>query len=491
MFSHQQTQSPNPNKPPLNNPTKSIVLDIGKNPDSTDLPNGEPGTPQKPGGSKRMHENSGDTPDSKKFKPQSEDEGKFNPITFPDLGDEGETATNATDGAAAAAAAEMSDSTSDEEPPVVDEMAILGAEPGAPLELVKEIVDPNTIPPGTPRSGGVVKSFRTHRYYDENGKSDRGLQWFWQAKHTKFVKLGYTYLIGEVATYIDRHFKKDSSDYERVYTRTSIKKFKKCGDIQTYDGSYEKIISLMHKYNECTLATAEALLKSLSLPQMNGTVKSAEPKELKIDHGRALFSELFDENGNPKNAQKLMGALICEAIRFQEDGALARMAIRGVIRLFQKTLKSDRIEDNPFYQVFVDGENPVVFAKEGGKQKTLDLFFKPSMNQSFLQLSAFMHETSDVDEDGSQATTAIALSESPKSKSGRHLRYNAQFTFPDGPQRRTIKSSAGQTSEQDDPDETELLTFGQRNLKKEFSAEETEAEVKEEDKDSTPPDQDE
>ena len=258
------------------------------------------------------------------------------------------------------------------------------------------------------------------------------IQLLWQAKHTKFVLNGYTSLIGEVATYIDRHFKEHSSDYERVQTGltpASIKKLKKLGDIQTYDGSYEKIIRLMFKNNECTLATAKDLLESLSLPQMNGKIEPKdEPSDLPLSHGQALFSKLFDEKRNPKNAQKLMGALICEAIRFQEDGALARMAMREIIRLFQTPLKSDKIEDNPFYLVFVAGVNPVVFAMVGGKQKTLNLFFKHPTGQDFSGL--YIDEISDVDEDASSQETAINPPKPTTSSSGRVLIPKVPGTTP-------------------------------------------------------------
>ena len=360
--------------------------------------------------------------------------------------------------------------------PVVDESPGTHSAPND--EPVKHIVDPNEIHAGTPRSGGgVVERFATHRYYDENGKSDFGLQLLWQAKHNKFVKHGYTSLIGEVATYIDRHFTKFFSDYELRTGIVLTKKFKKLGDIQTYDGSYEKIICLMFKNNECTLATAKDLLESLSLPQMNGKIEPKdEPSDLPLSHGQALFSKLFDEKRNPKNAQKLMGALICEAIRFQEDGALARMAMREIIRLFQTPLKSDKIEDNPFYQVFVAGVNPVVFAMVGGKQKTLELFFKIHTWQDFSPLSAYIDETSDVDElsdvnkDSSQTTTAPASPRTPESNK-RHRKPTSRFT-PDLHGKPKSKPKGKRTFEQKDQEKTESLHFGQRNLEKEFSAEE-------------------
>ena len=478
MFSNQQAQSHNPNKP-LDKPTTSIVLALDKDPT---LPNRDPGTPLQSGAAappaspqqetsnhdaqKRSRKKSGVTPDAKNSKPM--DERKKERVVIPFSVDDDEAAAVAT-------ATETSDGATVSAFPDAGEMAAsLGAEPVHFLPLSKEIVDPRTIHAGTPRSGIVVESFEKHRYYDESDKSDRGLQLFWQAKHTKFVRRGYTSLIGEVATYIDRHFKEYTSDYDKVYTRTSIKKFKKSGDIQTYDGPYREIIRFMFNNNECTLATAKVLLESLSLPQQNGKVEPKdEPTELKINHGQTLFSKLFDEKGNPKSAQKLMGALICEAIRFQEDGALARMAIRAVMSLFPKGIdpnsQIEPMESNPFYQVFVDGENPVVFAKEGGKRVTLNLFFNPSMNQSFSQLSAFMHETSDVDEEGSSQETAINPPEPQTSSFGRVIIPKVPDTTP---------------RDKRPPQYIPPTSYPEpRKLMDEFSAEE--AEVKEEDKDST------
>ncbi len=371
-----------------------------------------------------------------------------------------------------------------ETPPDVDTAGTLSE--AAKLPVVYKSpdihVDPNTIHAGISRSGGVVERFATHRYYDENGRSDFRLQLLWQAKYNKFVKHGYTSLIGEVATYIDRHFTKSPSVYELRTGIVSTKKFTKWGDIRTGDGSYSKIISDMYKSKECTLATAKALLESLSLPQMNGKIEPKdEPSDLPLSHGQALFSKLFDEKRNPKNAQKLMGALICEAIRFQDDGALARMAIRGVISLFPKdsdpNSQIEPIIDNPFYKVFVDGENPVVFAKVGGKQATLNLFFhSSSTGQDFSPLSAYIDETSDVDElsdvnkDSSQTTTAPASPRTPKSNK-RHRKPTSRFT-PDLHGKPKSNPKGKRTFEQKDQEKTESLHFGQRNLEEEFSAEE-------------------
>lgn len=218
----------------------------------------------------------------------------------------------------------------------------------------------------------------------------------------------------------------------------------------------------MYKAKECTLATAEALLESLSLPQLN---RETEPFDLDTTHGQKLFSKLFDEKKNSKIAQKLMGVFICEAIRFQDDGALARMAMRKVISLFPRSsdpnLQIEPIESNPFYQVFVAGETSVVFAVKQGKKTTLDLFFTPPIGKDFSRLSAYIDVTSDIDEskdeDGSSQTTAFRFPKTPKSQRGRPQRLNPQFTFPDGKMKRKIKPKTGQTSMQHDQDESELL----------------------------------
>ena len=74
-----------------------------------------------------------------------------------------------------------------------------------------------------------------------------------------------------------------------------------------------------------------------------------------------------------------MGLFICEAIRFQEDGALARMAIRKVLDKFEtytppsvtSSTAATIDKNNPFYDVFVTNAADIIFPLEGGKQRQL------------------------------------------------------------------------------------------------------------------------
>ena len=94
-----------------------------------------------------------------------------------------------------------------------------------------------------------------------------------------------------------------------------------------------------------------------------------------------LANDLFKglEGDQYKPARQLVAVLLCECIRFNDDGALVRWAMRNVIRLF------DDGNNGAFERVFkTDDGNPLplaIFARAasaelptyGGKQQTLAL----------------------------------------------------------------------------------------------------------------------
>lgn len=124
-------------------------------------------------------------------------------------------------------------------------------------------------------------------------------------------------------------------------------------------GTYPHVIEEIG--NAATKNIAEVILKNLSKSNQR------DPND--------IFENLDDFPA----ARNLIAILICETIRFQDDGACARMAMRLVIDLYNRS--SNKLSPLPFQQVFVgvDGKVPLaIFAghkknqtKLGGKQRMI------------------------------------------------------------------------------------------------------------------------
>lgn len=259
--------------------------------------------------------------------------------------------------------------------------------PGAAEKVLRTgHTEPENIRAGTSRSDEIKLGFYRERFSKEDA------QLLLQQKHSELVEKGYTTLIGKVAQRIDKEITTGNLNSARVEIsetpRAAWKSFSSNGnrtDITSGHKTYSSIISDMYDAGKCSPRTAFYILKNLSKGYAG-----------KRDY--ELFLNLDPE------VEDLMAVLICEAIRFQEDGALARMAIRKVLSLFPKPLISDtsrgpvaedysdvqpagRIDNNPFYKVFVSIEETTlaettpfaIFAatqdekRVGGKRRKLDL----------------------------------------------------------------------------------------------------------------------
>lgn len=299
-------------------------------------------------------------------------------------------------------------------------------------ELILNIKNPNEIEEGKPRSGNVKIDFSR-----EEALSGRGVANLLQRKHDKLVRKGYTSLIGKVANDIDKDFyneRVDPSFVKKLNIGGKEISFKKDGDIKTYYGTYEDIIKKMIKKNECTLETARQMLQNLSLPHSQKNPK--DPESLSQIDPKMLFYKLKSE------AQKLMAVFICEAIRFQEDGALARMAIRKVISLFPKNIgKNKQITEkkNPFYDVFVENAASIIFPLSGGKKRMLAIISNGNYNSNgnyatdldSMRLNVNYLSDVEEEEESSNQVTYIGRSDSK----GRPLNTPARFKgTPDTPQ---------------------------------------------------------
>lgn len=260
--------------------------------------------------------------------------------------------------------------------------------PGAAEEKVLRTghAKPEKIQAGDLRSDEIKLNF------DHKVSLDVEAQLLLQQKHSELVEKGYTTLIGKVAQRIDKEITTDNLSSARVEISetpgAAWKYFSSNGnrtDITSGHKTYSSIISDMYDAGKCSPRIAFYILRNLS--------KGYDGKR---DY--ELFSNLGPE------VEDLMAVLICEAIRFQEDGALARMAIRKVLSLFPKPSISDTsrvpvaedysnvqpagsIDNNPFYKVFVSIEETTlaettpfaIFAatqdkkRVGGKRRKLDL----------------------------------------------------------------------------------------------------------------------
>lgn len=289
--------------------------------------------------------------------------------------------------------------------------------------LILELVNPSRIHEGRPRSGNVCETIKTHPFYDAN---NRNIQTLWQAKHTKFVEDGYTSLIGKVSNELARNLVvKGAFQVLQVgaisFTFQCNSVDKEVGNPEVFvnlgpKSSYEGVIHGMFSEGECTSEVATTMLKNLSMPYAVGKDPGGELVALG-------YEMLFNELTGTWHAKNLMAILICEAIRFQDDGALARMAMRKVVNLFTQHSLTSKKENNPFYRVFVKGKNEneneksVIFAKKGGKKDTLKLFFSTTAGLDTWPLSINLDYTSDVEEEGS--TSAPKVFEGQRTKSGR------------------------------------------------------------------------
>lgn len=129
--------------------------------------------------------------------------------------------------------------------------------------------------------------------------------------------------------------------------------------VQLARGTYSDIISKMIDENVANKDTAVQILECISRPcEMNDSENLATL-------GPKIFEGLQDlEGGKINPAKKLVAVLICEAIRFKDNGASVRMAIRKVIDLY------DNSDPEPFKKVFIGEDNdPIaVFALSGGRK---------------------------------------------------------------------------------------------------------------------------
>ena len=256
-------------------------------------------------------------------------------------------------------------------------------------------------------------------------------------KYRKTQELGYASLVGEVAKIIENKiFLQNNPSF--IFGGLTFSRNRK--DIVVSLGSnssYASIIEKMQSNGAATKETAEQILKNLS----KGYIEANESGEFNLD---VLSNEIFEELD--KNAKKLMAVLICETIRFNDDGASARMAMRLVINNFENGSTS------PFEDVFVEssGETPLsIFAVTGGKQRMLDQIIgeKSGCNSFFEKDKAILEGNKNFiseDEDENIISSVFLLNTSYPSAHPMQTRNNGQHFqgFYEDPPSSTVPSPA-------------------------------------------------
>ena len=191
----------------------------------------------------------------------------------------------------------------------------------------------------TPRSGDV-------NYAWNHEQSDANLML--NAKQHKNISLGAASFVGEIAQIVANFLQNNSS-----FKFGGVSFYRNGTDIMASLGIYSSYESIIERMN--SNGTLENLSKGCIGPDKTGNF-----------HLDELENEIFEKLDD--SAKKLMAVLICETIRFQDDGACARMAMRNVIARFN--------DDQPaFEDVFVksEGKTPLsIFSANGGKQRMID-----------------------------------------------------------------------------------------------------------------------
>ena len=150
----------------------------------------------------------------------------------------------------------------------------------------------------TPRSGDV-------NYAWNHEQSDANLML--NAKQHKNISLGAASFVGEIAQIVANFLQNNSSFKfgEVSFSRNGT-------DIMASLGiysSYESIIERMNSNGTATNKTAKQILENLS----KGCIGPDKTGNFHLEN--EIFEKLDD------SAKKLMAVLICETIRFQDDGA--------------------------------------------------------------------------------------------------------------------------------------------------------------------------
>ena len=241
---------------------------------------------------------------------------------------------------------------------------------------------------GTPISTAITFSHRT-----------KSAQEVLKEHHDRNKADGSSSLIGELAQIVESHIRLtgesitlgDINFHYGPLQRPKEKAWveKEPSELLAAAGTYNSIITNMFKNGVATKDTAIKILNNLSKPCSNPRQEACQIsfKTVRTEDITTLSDQLFDglERDQYKPARQLVAVLLCECIRFNDDGALVRWAMRNVISLFERD-----------YGTAFD----FVFKTDSGNPLPLAIFARPSSNE----LRSF---------GGKQQTLALILNDVP------------------------------------------------------------------------------
>ena len=238
--------------------------------------------------------------------------------------------------------------------------------------------DLNFIKLGPPRSGEVSYEF-------DHG--EKTAQKIFQKHHERNKAVGSSSLIGELAQIVESFIRIRKEPMSQLGI-TFFGAFKNPENdiIAENCGSYDTLIENMKNVHSATRENAAKILENLSKPcrwpkdsqPSNGfNLEDFEEAEFSSNFVTNLFNDLFD--GLNDESKAFVAVLLCESIRFNDDGAFARWSIREIIGgCNDKNLGESYIEYKKMYTTTKteEGEDTSAiapFAPKGGKAITTNL----------------------------------------------------------------------------------------------------------------------
>lgn len=174
-------------------------------------------------------------------------------------------------------------------------------------------------------------------------------------------QFGFASLVGEIAQIIANTILQSGESYSFggiTFTPNNQDIYASLGRYS----SYSDIIKAMGTAGSANLETAKQILANLSTGCVTPSGEGFNMQD--------LADEIFD--GLDDSAKRLMAVLICETIRFKDDGACARMAMREIIYWYEHAPIKFRYCSYPFEAVFVNGTEflpQAIFSFPGGKNR--------------------------------------------------------------------------------------------------------------------------
>ncbi len=252
--------------------------------------------------------------------------------------------------------------------------------------------DLNIIKLMTPRSGEVIYEFN-------NG--EKTAQKIFEEHHKLNLDGGSSYLIGELAQIVEsllwkrRELPKEDRG-EAIKLGGITFKFGLWGSDIIADkcGSYKYLITSMVDSGSATRKNAGQILKNLSKPCLHppGISENSNGQggfdynlvDFGFDFAKGFHSDFVDKLADElfkeldEESKKLVAVLLCESIRFNDDGAFARWSIREIIGgCRDKKLGESHIEYEKMYTATKTEEGQdnsaiALFAPKGGKAITIN-----------------------------------------------------------------------------------------------------------------------